>query len=155
MRAAFISFETSLSSPTSISVSPCPSGSSLTSAAFGLGAAQPGRSSNRSGLAIHSMSSGAFWANVETYSIRSSIVGSAQWMSSKTTISGSLRAIASNSLRKPQAISSEEAASSVVPTAAAIREAASSDSASSPSAERVSPSSETISESGQYVIPSP
>ena len=63
----------------------CPS---VTRVALGFGAVQVGRTSKRSGRAVHSTSIGTSCANDATYSMRSRNVGSAQWMSSKTTTSG-------------------------------------------------------------------
>ena len=96
---------------------PRPSGSSTTSVAPGLGAAQVGRTSKRSGRAVQRTKIRPPLDEAATYSIRSSSAGSAQWMSSTTTTSGLLSASVSKSRRNAQAVSSGEPPPSRVPTA--------------------------------------
>ena len=70
------------------SVSAPVSGFSVTSGALGRPVVQPGRASSSSGRAWQTISTGAPWIRSARYSSRSRNVGSPQWMSSRTTISG-------------------------------------------------------------------
>ena len=148
--------------PRSTSLACSESGSRWIVVALRFPPAQSGRRSSSSGRAMHSRSIGASRVHSTTWSRRSSSVGSAQWMSSTTTSSGRRRAVASNSLRTAQKISSDAATPGTAPVTrasrAAIRSASSSPSASlasfaivtsasSPSAMPAAPRS--ISTSGQ------
>jgi hypothetical protein len=93
-------------------------------------AAHSGRRSNRSPRARHAIRIGPA-ALAATCSIRSSIAGSAQWMSSKTTTSGRRRAIASKSRRTAHWTSASVALARLKPAAAATRDATTSGCASS------------------------
>ena len=121
MMRSRVSSGRSRSNPTSAPLSSSDRACSVTSVAFGFGAVHVGRSSKRSGRAVQRTSKGTSWANEATYSMRSRNAGSAQWMSSKTAISGSELAIASSSRRTPQAISSGDTGVSVTPSAASRR----------------------------------
>ena len=99
------------------------------------------------------------WPKATMYSTRSSIVGSAQWMSSRHTSRGRSRARLSSTRRMPQKSSSLGAGRSDSPIGAAQPlECPRASTSSSPTAARNAsspPRSRTISTSGQYVIPAP
>ena len=100
------------------------SGASETRLVRGRGAAHDGRASKRSGRARQRSKIGAPLEKPRTYSSRSSIVGSAQWMSSIATTSGRDAASVSKSRRNAHAVSSGEPGSSFAPIAPRMRRVA-------------------------------
>ena len=130
------------------------SGSSRTMLPFPPAVAHAGRRSSRSPRATQTISTGPV-ACAATCSMRSSMAGSAQWMSSKAATSGPRRASASKSRRTAHWTSTSVALAPARPAAAATRDATacgweSPESRSSISATPVAPArSFTISISGQ------
>jgi hypothetical protein len=78
----------------------------IVEASYRFGPAQSGRVSRRSGRDVQMSRIGASRTNSPRFSTRSKRVRSAQWMSSKTAISGRSRATLSKSLRIDQKVSS-------------------------------------------------
>ena len=96
------------SSPSRASASSARSGSSRTIGPRSPSALQSGRASSSSGRARQTSSSGAPSAKSARYSIRSSMVGVAQWMSSTTITSGRRRAPASSARRTARWVSATD-----------------------------------------------